>query len=281
MSELLTIDIGNTTISLGVFSAKGARLPPACRSGRDGQGSARIKHFGGGKGKKLVLHFKLATGKRATYKKDILRAFNKGNIKVRDISKIVVCSVVPKETGIFKSVLSRLFQKKVLLVDSDIKIPIKNKYRNPKQVGQDRLVNAYTGLKLYGPGLILVDFGTAISFDVVSKKEEYLGGLIFPGLDLSLAALNKKAALLPRIKIKKPKSLVGRDTITSISNGIVFGMAGACDQIIERLQKRFRDYKIIVTGGNANFIKKYSKKIKIVRPFLTLEGLRILSELSI
>jgi type III pantothenate kinase len=247
---LLTIDIGNTTISLGVF-----------------------------KGRKLVLSFKISTGKRVEYRGSILKALSKGRIKPSEVSRIIVCSVVPKETGVLKSILSSLFDKKVLQVGKDIKIPIINKYRNPQQVGQDRLVNAYAGLQLFGPGIILVDFGTAVTFDIVSRKSEYLGGLIFPGLDLSLDALYKKTALLPRINISRPKSLVGRDTISSMKNGIVFGMAGACDGIIERLLKKFRKYSVIATGGNVNFIKKHSKKIRIVRPYLTHEGLRLLSRI--
>ncbi|MFC1646018.1 type III pantothenate kinase [Candidatus Omnitrophota bacterium] len=245
---LLTIDIGNTTINLGLFA-----------------------------GKKLILSFKMPTGKKAAYRSSVVSALNKGKIKVKDISKVVLCSVVPKETAILKGMLSNIFQKKVLLVGSDIKVPIKNRYKNPKQVGKDRLVNAYAALKIFGPGLILVDFGTAITFDVVSKKGEYLGGLIFPGLDLSTDALKKKTALLPRITIKTPKSLIGKNTVSCINNGIIFGMAGACDGVIERLQKKFKGHKIIATGGSANFIKKYSKKIKTIHPHLTLEGLRILS----
>lgn len=246
---ILAIDIGNTTISLGVFQ-----------------------------GKRLVSNLKMPSGKRTDYKRAIVRCLYKGKTKASSISKIILCSVAPKETSVLKSVLSKLWRKKVLLVGSDITIPIKNRYKKPKQVGQDRLVNAYAGLKLFGPGLILVDFGTAITFDVVSKKGEYLGGLIFPGLDLSLDALNKKTALLPRISIKMPKSLVGRDTISSINNGTVFGMAGACDGIIERLQKKFKGYNVVTTGGNVRFIKKYSKKIRTIYPHLTLEGLRLLSE---
>jgi len=245
---LLAIDIGNTAISLGVFH-----------------------------GQRLVSNLKIPTGKRAAYNRTIKRCLYKGKVKAADISKIILCSVVPKETAALKSALGKLLHKKVWLVGSDISVPIKNRYKKPKQVGQDRLVNAYAGLELFGPGIILVDFGTAITFDVVTKKREYLGGLIFPGLDLSLDALNKKTALLPRVSISMPKSLVGTETISSINNGTVFGMAGACDGIIERLKKRFKGYRVIATGGNANFIKRFSKKIRTIHPHLTLEGLRLLA----
>lgn len=248
MSNVLTIDIGNTTINLGVF-----------------------------RGKKFVSYAKITTGKKAAYKRCVVSALNKGKVKIQDIDKVILCSVAPRETSILKGILSKIFAKEILLVGGDIKIPIKNRYKNPKQVGQDRLVNAYAGLKLFGPGLILLDFGTAVTFDVLSKKGEYLGGLIFPGLDLSLDALYYKTALLPRININEPKSLIGRDTANSINNGIVFGMSGACDGVIDRLLKKFKKYRVVATGGNVNFIKKYSKHINTIRPYLTLEGLRILS----
>ncbi|MFH1622627.1 MAG: type III pantothenate kinase [Candidatus Omnitrophota bacterium] len=268
---LLAIDIGNTTTSLGVFSAEGGSLP--------------VRQVGayGGKGKRLILNFKLATHNKnvSFYKRNILSIFNKAGIKLSDINKIIICSVVPKKTPVFKRLLSSTFRKNILIVSKDINIPIKNKYKKPRQVGQDRLVNAYAGLRLFGPGLILIDFGTAITFDIVSKKGEYLGGLIFPGIDLSFEALSNKTALLPRVKIKLAKSLIGSNTQDCINNGVVYGVAGACDVIVDRLQKKFKGYKVIATGGNANLIKKYSKKISNVYPYLTLEGLRLISSLSI
>jgi len=248
MPNVLAIDIGNTTIAFGVF-----------------------------KGKRLVLNFKLAThGKILSfYKKNISGALKKA--KLSAVDKIVICSVVPGKTKVISKLVAGIFKKKAVVAGKDKRVPIINRYRKPKEVGQDRLVNAFAGLKLFGKGLILVDFGTAVTFDVVSKKGEYLGGLIFPGMDLSLDALYFKTALLPRISIKKPISLIGTDTITSMNNGIVFGMAGVCDEIIERLLGKFRGYKVIATGGNVDFIKKYSRKMKVVRPFLTLEGLRMLA----
>lgn len=246
----LSIDIGNTTISFGVFRKN-----------------------------KLALNFKLPTHKkqRSFYKQGILRFFKKTKIKKEDFDRIIVCSVVPKKTQALKALLFEIFQKKILLVNRDLKVPIKNKYNKPNQVGQDRLVGAYAALRIYGPGVIIVDFGTAITFDVVSKKREYLGGLIFPGLDLSLDVLSLGTALLPRIRLKRPNALIGKDTIGSINSGIVFGMAGVCDKLIEKLEKRFKGYKVIATGGNADFIKQYSEKIGIIRPFLVLEGLNLLS----
>jgi type III pantothenate kinase len=257
----LTIDIGNTTIAFGLFSATNIG------------GSAHIKHFGGGRGKRISLTFKLPTHAKGIsfYRKNILR-----KVKAGEVGKVIICSVVPEKTGALKKLASQIFKKKVLVVGRDIKVPIINRYKNPRQVGQDRLVNAFAGLKLFGKGLILVDFGTAVTFDVVSRKGEYLGGLIFPGIDLSLEALYLKTALLPRIKIKRPVDIIGKDTATSMNSGIVFGMAGVCDEVIDRLLRKFKGYKVVATGGNVNFIKQYSRRIKVVRPNLTLEGLRML-----
>jgi len=248
---LFAIDIGNTTINFGVFKAN-----------------------------KLIFNFKLSTNKPINCKKDILSKLNKDKIKASQIGRIVVCSVVPKQTPILIRILKKNFRSKPLLISKNILIPIRNRYKKPRQVGQDRLVNAYAGLKLFGPGLILIDFGTAITFDIVSKKGEYLGGLILPGIDMSFEALNKKTALLPRVKIKSPKSLIGSNTQDCINNGVVYGVAGACDAIVDRLQKRFKCYRVIATGGNANLIKKFSKKITKTYPHLTLEGLRLISNLS-
>ena len=243
MINMLTVDIGNTIIKFGVFS-----------------------------GDKISFSFKVNTGNRRQYKIAVNRLRNK------DISKIVLCSVVPKEALILKALLKNSLKQMVYETSKEVKVPIINRYEKPRQVGQDRLVNAYAGLKLFGGSLILVDFGTAITFDVVSKKGDYLGGLIFPGLDLSLDALHRRTALLPRIKIKKPKTLIGLDTASSINNGIIIGMAGVCDGVISRLHKKFKGYKVIATGGGVNFIKKFSTKIKTFREDLTLEGLRLIAE---
>lgn len=246
--NLLAVDIGNTTISFGIFQ-----------------------------GCNLLLNFKLPTHSKnnSYYKKNILKFLQQKKIRIGNIETIAVCSVVPEKERIIKTILSSIFKKRVFLIGKDIIVPIKNKYRIPKQVGQDRLVNAYAGLKLYGPGLIIIDFGTAITFDIVSKKSEYLGGLIFPGLDLSLSALYLYTALLPKVKIKKPASLIGKDTESSINNGIVYGMAGVCDSVVERLLREYKGYKIITTGGNVQFIGQFSNRIKEISPNLTLQGIRL------
>ena len=156
----------------------------------------------------------------------------------------------------------------------NVAAPIINRYRIPSQVGQDRLVNAYAGLKMFGSGLIILDFGTAITFDIVSKKAEYIGGLIVPGLKLMQEALNKRTALLPYVELARPIEIIGRDTVSSIRAGIVYGVASLCDGIINQLlRKECRGFKVIATGGDAHLIKPYSAHLSTIEDFLIFKGL--------
>jgi len=156
---------------------------------------------------------------------------------------------------------------------------IKNLYRRPRQVGQDRLVNAYAGLKIYGAPLVIVDFGTAVTFDAVSKHREYLGGMILPGLKISLSTLHEKTALLPKIRLARPPEFIGRDTRRSMLSGIIFGFAGLTDKLAQELRKALgNNTKIIGTGGDINLIYRYCKSIDIIDAELTLKGLRLTYE---
>ncbi len=193
------------------------------------------------------------------------------------VEAVYVCSVVSSLNKKAKGVLESIFKSNVSFIGEDICVPIINRYRIPSQVGQDRLVNAYAGLKLYGKGLIIVDFGTAITFDIVSKKSEYLGGLMFPGLRLMQASLDKGAELLPYVELSRPIELIGRDTVSSIRSGIVFGTASLCDGIISKLLlKECRGFKVLVTGGDAALIKPYSSYLQILEEHLILKGLSLI-----
>lgn len=239
---LLAIDVGNTTVSAGIF-----------------------------KGRRLVYTGKVMTKKPAS-RKYYIAEFRK-ILKNRNIDNVIVSSVVPDTTRALKAIFINNFKIRPIILGENLKVPIKNLYRNPKQVGQDRLVNAYAGYKKFGGGLIIVDFGTAVTFDVVSKKGEYLGGIIVPGIETSLRTLSEKAALLPRIKIKKVKTLIGKDTKTSMLSGVLHGYASLCDGLISRIKKETgHGYKVILTGGHARLISKYCRCYS-VQPDLTLEGL--------
>lgn len=243
---LLAIDIGNTNITFGLF-----------------------------KRKKLLKKIALPTSAIDTGKK-IKTSFSK-----YDIEAIVLCSVVPKVERVLVPILKRLFKVKPLILGKDIKVPIRNFYKKPKQVGQDRLVNAYAGAALHKAPLIIIDFGTAVTFDIVSKKGDYLGGIIAPGIELSLNALSEKAALLPKIKLKKIPSILGKSTSESMSSGILYGFALMCDGLVSRLRKRFNlRFNVIATGGNAHLISRFSNSIERFDENLTLKGINLIYEIS-
>lgn len=237
---LLTADIGNTSIAFGIF-----------------------------KGKKLGRSWKVSTDYVVSGKP----------VKLPDgIGRAIISSVVPKATPIISGAISRRYGIRPLILGKNIKAPIKNLYKKPGQVGQDRLVDAVAVRELYGYPAIVVDFGTAITFDVISKKGEYLGGLIFPGIETSLNALSEKAALLPKITVVPPKGLIGRDTSDSIRSGVFHGIGALCDGIISRLKENLGPMKVIATGGHAKVISEFSKSIGYIDPHLTLHGLRIIAE---
>ena len=238
---LLAIDIGNTNISFGIF-----------------------------RGSKIIKQFFIAT---KTYNLSTLK--NKlPKIKFDDA---IVCSVVPRVTRVIDKDLRRLLGKRPYIIGKDIIVPIKNLYRNPKQVGQDRLVNAYAGVSLYGAPLIMIDFGTAVTFDAVSKHKEYLGGMILPGLKISLDALAERTALLPKIKLDKPSDFIGRDTRNSMLGGIVYGFASLTDDLVKRIREKIGQHaKVIATGGNIQLIQQYCHNLHKIDRDLTLEGLNLI-----
>ncbi len=183
---------------------------------------------------------------------------------------VIIVSVVPKALKDIEKVLGR----KAIVVGRDIDSGVKNIYKDPKQVGQDRLVNARAAYELYGGSCIVVDFGTAITIDVVNKKKEYLGGVIMPGVEISLEALSSKAALLPKVKLEKPKGILGKNTRQSMINGAVYGFSSMCDGIVARYGRK----KVIATGGMSRLIAPYCKSVDKIDPELTLKGLRLIGE---
>lgn len=237
---LLAVDIGNTNITCGIFRKS-----------------------------RILKRFKISTQdyKLCTLKKDI---------DTFDIGGAVICSVVPNATRILERDLKKILHKSPFVIGKNIDVPIKNLYKKPSQVGADRLVNAYGCVKLYGIPAIVVDFGTAITFDVISKRAEYLGGIIVPGLEISLEALSKRAALLPRITLKKPESLIGRDTVNSMRSGVVYGISALTDGLIKKLKAELGKATVIMTGGNADFIARFCCSIDEVDKDLTLKGLNLI-----
>jgi len=244
---LLAIDIGNTTVTLAIM-----------------------------KGRRVVQRHSLETSGLPTELKKTLNRIKRNFPQLREV---ILCSVVPKTLKIIDRALRRHLKITPLVIGCDIKVPIKNHYRDPRQVGQDRLVCAYAAKCLYGSPVIIVDFGTAITFDVVSKQGHYQGGIIVPGIRLSVESLYKKTALLPKINaIKGPKALVGKDTQESILSGIFFGYGSMCCGLIDRIAKGLkRRPKVIVTGGHTHLMRKFiAKKITKIDKDLVFKGMAIL-----
>ncbi len=184
-----------------------------------------------------------------------------------------IASVVPSAGKILKKRLQRLGVK-TRLVGADIRVPIKNRYKDPKQVGMDRLMNAVAFYHKYKKAGIVIDFGTAVTFDAVSAKGEYLGGVIAPGIDIALEALFQKTALLPRIRLAHPTGIIGRDTVDSIRAGAAYGIGGLCDGIVARLKAKLgKNTVVVATGGYAPFMKRYCASFKNIRPSLVLDGI--------
>lgn len=239
--EILAIDIGNTSVLFAHFSGnsilRSHRIPTASLNART---IATIK-------KKFTL---------------------------RTVQAAVVASVVPRASQMIQKFVPEQLHLRTFIIGKHFEAPIVNRYKNPKQVGIDRLVNAAAAFHRYRRDAIVIDFGTAITLDIVSKKGEYLGGVIAPGIEISLEALHKKTALLPKIRLVHPSRLIGRDTTESIRVGCSVGIGGLCDRLCERIVARFHfDPIIIATGGYARFMKRYCEKIDEIVPNLTMEGI--------
>jgi len=245
----LLIDIGNTNTSIAVI----------------------------GKNKKIKKRYFIHTGKSEVRAAALKRLIGKD---LKAIESICIVSVVPKFLKLIKKNLKHIAPKiPILVIGKDIKVPMVVKYKNPREVGQDRLVVSFAARRLVGTPLIVVDFGTAVTFDFVNAKGEYVGGLIFPGLRLALESLVKSAALLPNVTIKASKGLLGKDTKSSINKGILLGYAAVCDNFIKRLKDKYgHKTKVVATGGDAGLISKYSREIKRIYPDLIFTGLNYLSE---
>ncbi|NDI37045.1 type III pantothenate kinase [Chengkuizengella sediminis] len=250
---IFVIDVGNTNIVLGLFEEN-----------------------------KLLHHWRLSTNRSATvdeYGIMIHNLFHHAKIEKEQIKGIIISSVVPPLMHVLEALCTKYLNKEPLIVGPGIKTGLNIRYENPREVGADRIVNSVAGIELYGAPLIIVDFGTATTFDYIDEKSQYIGGLIAPGIGISTEALYQKAAKLPRIELVKPKHVVGRNMVTSMQAGIIFGYAGQVDGIVERIQEEFTTKpNIIATGGLAELISNESKTIQHINPLLTLEGLRIIYE---
>ncbi len=272
MSYLLAIDVGNTTTAIGVFRKReSARI-------KERRPLTRIEK------ERLVINWHIATIRQRSADEHyiLLEELFRSKIRKEDIKAVVISCVVPPLLGALEELARKYFKVKPLIVGPGIKTGIAIKYDDPREVGADRIVNAVAAYEKYGGPVVVVDFGTATTFDVISKKGEYLGGVIAPGIEISSDALFEKAARLPRVEITKPKRVIGKDTVSAIQSGLIYGFVGQADEIVRRIGGELKTKpKVIATGGLARLIAPESETIERIDPLLTLEGLRLIYERNV
>lgn len=253
---LLVIDVGNTNIVAGVFENR-----------------------------ELKMHWRFSTDRSKTADEFgiLLRSmFDYSDVPMNEVTSVIISSVVPPVQIPLCHMCERYFGIKPMVVGPGIKNGISIKYDNPKEVGADRIVNAVAALDKYsklGKPLIIIDFGTATTFCALLSTGEYLGGAIAPGIGISTDALFQRTAKLPRIELIKPKTVICRNTVSSMQAGVLYGFVGQMEGIISHMKAELGgEAYVIATGGFANTMAAESNVIDVVEPFLTLDGLRILHE---
>lgn len=250
---LLAIDIGNTNIDVGLFNQED-----------------------------LFANWDLATDVYKTsdeYAVVLLSLLQQKGLSAKDVDQSVICSVSPTLVPVYRDLCQRYLGVNPLLVESGVKTGVSILMDNPREVGPDRIVNAVGGHHLYGGPLIVIDMGTATTFDVVSEKGDYLGGAISPGIKVATESLFQRTAKLPRVELVRPKNVIGRDTITAMQSGFIFGYVGLIEGMIARIQKELgTKTRVIATGGYAELLAKETNVIEVVDPYLTLIGLRVIYE---
>ena len=252
---LLVIDVGNTQTVLGCY-----------------------------KEQELACHWRLATRQDRTGDElfVVLRQLlSLEGLSFEELNSAIISSVVPPVTPVLERVCRGRLHIPTMVVGPGLKTGMPIQYDNPREVGADRVVNAVAAYRRWRSALIIVDFGTATTFDAVSSSGVYLGGAIAPGLKVSLDALSSTASMLPRVELVQPRRVIGRSTVASMQSGIYFGYVGLVDGIVSRMRKELDDEpRVVATGGLASLIAQSSTTIQDVAPFLTLDGLRILHELN-
>lgn len=252
---ILTIDVGNTHTVLGVFEKE-----------------------------ELVVHWRVATKREKTADEHgmlLFDLFNYNDIEANNIERIIISCVVPPVVNALEEVAIKYFGIKPLIVGPGVKTGMDIKMDNPKEVGADRIVNAIAAYDLYGGPIIVVDFGTATTFCLISETGDYLGGVIAPGINISMDALFNFADKLPKVELNKPQKIIGKNTVDSLKSGIIYGAIGQVDGVIKEIKAEIeQETEVIATGGLAELISPESEEIDQINPLLTLEGLRMVAKLN-
>jgi type III pantothenate kinase len=254
---LLAIDIGNTNTVLGAFD-----------------------------GEALAQHWRIATRADATGDElgvAIRGLFASAEASIADIEHVVVSSVVPVLNESVVDMCDRYLGIKPLVVGPGMRTGVQIRYDNPKEVGADRIVNAVAAFRKYGGPAVVIDFGTATTFDAIAANGDYLGGAIAPGIRISMEALFTRASKLPLVELIAPRegNVIGKNTVESMQAGIIFGFVGQIDGVVERMRAELGgSCRVIATGGLASLVNDHSRSIEVVDENLTLEGLRLLYELN-
>lgn len=251
---LLAFDIGNTNMVIGIYQDK-----------------------------ELIINWRITTDRQKTsdeYGMLLYNLFEHHKISKEKIDAVIFSSVVPPIMAALEDMSRKYFNVEPMVIGPGIKTGIPILYENPREVGADRIVNAVAGIEKYGAPLIIADFGTATTFCAISEKGEYLGGVITPGVNISLEALVQRTSKLPKIELIKPKKVVGKNTINAMQSGMIYGYTGLVDEIIFRIKEEqgWENPTVIATGGIAELIAKDTKYIQKVDKYLTLDGLRIIYE---
>src|SRR3954469_42247 len=245
---IFVFDVGNTNTVLGVY-----------------------------KNEELIHHWRIETHRNRTedeYGMVIKSLFDHVHLPFSAIDGIIISSVVPPIMFALERMCQKYFRVKPFVVGPGIKTGLNIKYENPREVGADRIVNAVGAIHEYGSPLIIVDFGTATTYCYINEENQYMGGAIAPGIGISTEALYSKAAKLPRIEIARPEGVIGKNTVSAMQAGIVYGYVGQVEGIVKRMMEQSeKKPAVIATGGLASLIAQESTIIDVVDPFLTLKGL--------
>jgi type III pantothenate kinase len=252
---LLAVDIGNTSITLGVFD-----------------------------GEKLRATWHVATGVHRMpdeYASLLLSLLRHQGLATTDVKAVALCSVVPPLISTFEELFKRYFNIEPLVVGVGVKTGVSIRMDNPREVGADRIADAAAAHYLYGGPVIVIDLGTATTFGIISKEGDYIGGIIATGIATAAEALFTRTAQLPRVELTHPKHVIGTNTVTAIQSGIIYGYASLVEGMLARIQKELGvKAKVVATGGYAGLIAKETKVIDVVNPDLTLIGLRLICEMN-